>query len=206
MKLTILLLTLMCVTMTSAQSINWEKLDMDDAFGYTSTVDSQNNVIVVASGPSFLSPKTMYVRKYDVNGNLLMQTSVDALDLAGGNSDNLLPYQVETDSQDNIIIAGVNTIINTSPSSSCQTPPCYISVAAKIIKFAPDGQLVFNKSMLDHSNSFQQLRVDDNYLEIDDNDNIYYNGVGQITDTSNETDLALFWSNSLLMEQPFLQM
>ena len=102
MKLTTLLLSLMCVCMISAQSINWEKLDMDNAFGFTSTVDSQNNVIVVASGPSFLSPKTMYVRKYDVNGNLLMQTSVDALNLAGGNSDNLLPYQVETDSQDNI--------------------------------------------------------------------------------------------------------
>ena len=174
----------------SIPELNWLKTNMDNAFGLTSTVDSQNNVIVVASGPSFLSPKTMYVRKYDVNGNLLMQTSVDALDLAGGNSDNLLPYQVETDSQDNIIIAGVNTIINTSTSSSCQTPPCYISVAAKIIKFAPDGQLVFNKTMPDHSNSYKQLRVDDNYLEIDDNDNIYYNGVGGITDTSNVTDFG----------------
>ena len=176
----------MSVSLISAQSINWQKLDMDDAFGYTSTVDSQNNVIVVASGPFETQATTMYIRKYDVNGNLLMQTSVDALNLAGGNSDNLLPYQVETDSQDNIIIAGVNTIINTSTSSSCQTPPCYQTIAAKIIKFAPDGQLVFNKTMLDHSNSFQQLRVDDNYLEIDDNDNIYYNGVGLITDTSNE--------------------
>jgi len=182
----ILFFSLTCLPL-QAQNINWEKLDMDNAFGYTSTVDSQNDVIVVASGPFETQATTMYVRKYDVNGNLLMQTSVDAMDLAGGNSDNLLPYQVEIDSQDNIIIAGVNAIINTSTSSSCQTPPCYQTIAAKIIKLAPDGQLIFNKTLLDHSNSFDQLLVDDNYIEIDANDNIFYTGVGSITDTSNET-------------------
>ena len=171
----------------SVPELNWLKTNMDNAFGYTSTVDSQNNVIVVASGPFETQATTMYVRKYDVNGNLLMETSLANTQIGdGGVTDHELPYQVETDSQDNIIIAGVNTIIQTSTSSSCQTPPCYFSQAAKIIKFAPDGQLVFNKTILDHSNSFQQLLVDDNLRAIDDNDNIYYNGIGLITDTSNE--------------------
>ena len=82
MKFFTFILTLMSISLISAQSINWQKLDMDDAFGYTSTVDSQNNVIVVASGPFETQATTMYVRKYDVNGNLLMQTSVDTLNLA----------------------------------------------------------------------------------------------------------------------------
>lgn len=184
---TILFFSLTCLSL-QAQNINWEKLDMDDAFGYTSTVDSQNNIIVVASGPFETQATTLFVRKYDANGNLLMQTSIGSTSLNNdGVTDHELPYQVETDSQDNIIIAGVNTIINTSTSSSCFTPPCYFPQALKVIKLAPDGQLIFNKTLAGHSNSFDQLLVDDNYLAIDDSDNIYYTGVGSITDTSNET-------------------
>jgi hypothetical protein len=172
----------------SAQSINWQKEDMEDAFGYTSTVDSQNNVIVVASGPFETQSTTMFVRKYDAAGSLLMQTSIDATQLSNdGALDHEIPYQITTDSQDNIIISGVNTLINTSPSPSCQTPPCFQSQAAKIWKLSPDGQLVFNKTLLDHSNSFDQLLDDNNYLVVDDNDNIYYNGIGSITDTDNDT-------------------
>lgn len=188
MKLFTLLFSLLSFSLITAQNINWEKLDMDDAFGYTSTVDSQNNIIVVASGPFETQATTMFIRKYDANGNLLMQTSIGNTPLNNnGVTDNELPYQVETDSQDNIIIAGVNTIINTSTSSSCLTPPCYFPQALKIIKLAPDGQLIFNKTLLDHSNSFGQLIVDDNYLAIDGSDNIFYTGIGLITDTSNET-------------------
>ena len=191
MKLITFLLALMTVSIIPAQNVNWEKLDIDNAFGYTSTVDSQNNVIVVASGPFETQATTMYIRKYDVNGTLLMQTSIDATQLLNdGVTDHEIPYQVMTDSQDNIIIAGVNTLINTSTSSSCQTPPCFQSQAAKVWKLAPDGQLIFNTTLPDHSNNFDQLLDDNNLLAIDANDNIYYNGVGLITDTSNDNEFG----------------
>ena len=170
-----------------SQTINWQKLDMDNAFGYTSTVDSDNNVITVASGPFETQATTLYVRKYDVDGDLVMQTSVNPTDINAGVTDHELPYQVETDSENNIIISGVNTIIQTSTSSSCFTPPCYFTSAAKVWKFDPNGVLIFNKTLMDHENGFDQLLVDDDFLAIDANDNIYVNGRGLITDTNDET-------------------
>jgi len=182
------LLILMFSAMGSfAQTINWEKLDMDEAFGYTSTVDGANNVITVAAGPSEFQSTSLHVRKYDEAGNLLFETSIDAEDLNAGQTDNALPYQVETDGDNNIIIGGVNTIINTSTSSSCFTPPCYFPTAAKIWKLDADGNVIFNKTLLGHSNGFQQLMVDDDFIEVDADGNIYYAGRGEITDTGGET-------------------
>ncbi|NBC25147.1 MAG: hypothetical protein GVX78_05990, partial [Bacteroidetes bacterium] len=169
------------------QTINWEKLDMDEAFGYTSTVDGANNIITVAAGPSEFQSDYLRVRKYDVDGNLLFETSIDAEDLNPGENDNALPYQVETDGDNNIIIGGVNTTINTSTSSSCFTPPCYFPTAAKIWKLDPDGNVVFNRTLEDHSNGFEQLLVDDDFIEIDNAGNVYYAGTGEITDTGGET-------------------
>ena len=85
MKLTTLLLVLMFVSMTSAQSVNWEKIDMADAFGYTSTVDSQINVIVVASGPFETQATTIYVRKrIHYNKNSTKTTPIDISKLKTG--------------------------------------------------------------------------------------------------------------------------
>ena len=170
-----------------AQTINWEKLDMDEAFGYTSTVDDANNVITVAAGPSALQSSYLRVRKYDVDGNLIFEASIDAEDLNPGENDYAYPYQVETDGDNNIIIGGVNTTINTSPSQSCAFPPCFYPTAAKIWKLDPDGNVVFNKTLLDHSNGFDQLLMDDDFIEVDVDGNIYYAGRGEITDTGGQT-------------------
>lgn len=180
MKYFTLLFSLLSFSLITAQSINWEKLNIDNALGKATTVDSQGNVITVGAGPMNTNSAGVFMKKYDVNGNLLFESFEPAIqEQASGVLEQARPIEVITDSQDNIIIVGFRFHTD---NTICPYPPCIVTRSNKIWKFSPTGQLIFNKTLDDHGRGA--------FVGIDSNDNIFVNGTGLITDTNNDTEFG----------------
>lgn len=180
MKYFIFLISFLCFYLNSAQNINWEKLDIDSALGKATTVDNQGNVITVGAGPMNTNSAGVFLKKYDVNGNLLFESFEPAIqEQASGVLEQARPLEVITDSQNNIIIVGFRFHTD---NTTCPYPPCIVTRSNKIWKFSPTGQLIFNKTFDDHGRGA--------FVGIDSNDNIFVNGIGLITDTNNDTEFG----------------
>ncbi|TKS56877.1 T9SS type A sorting domain-containing protein [Mesohalobacter halotolerans] len=180
MKLFTLLFSLLSFSLITAQNINWEKLDIDNALGKATTVDNQGNVITVGAGPMNTNSAGVFVKKYDANGTLLFESFETAIQQqTSGVLEQARPLEVITDSQDNIIVVGFRFHTD---NTTCPLPPCIVTRSNKIWKFSPTGQLIFNKTFDDHGRGA--------FVGVDSNDNIFVNGTGLITDTNNDTEFG----------------
>lgn len=180
MKLFTFLICFLSLSLVSAQNINWEKLDIDNALGKATTVDSQGNVITVGAGPMNTNSAGVFVKKYDATGTLLFESFEAAIQQqTSGVLEQARPLEVITDSQDNIIVVGFRFHTD---STTCPLPPCIVTRSNKIWKFSPTGQLIFNKTFDDHGRGA--------FVGVDGSDNIFVNGVGLVTDTNNDTEFG----------------
>ncbi|MEZ4874147.1 MAG: T9SS type A sorting domain-containing protein [Flavobacteriaceae bacterium] len=181
MKKTLTLVSLFFTFSLLSQNVLWEDVYSNYlVLGKMIANDSQDNVVTVGNGgPVTAFNDYLYVQKHTPTGTLIWKDSI-ATTIANNYHSSTW---VGTDSNDNIIVTGYRFIL----SSQNEVPN-----AIKVLKFDPQGNLVFNKTVegVYGSGSVSGMGKR-HWAALDENNNLYVAAAGTTNTTASAGFLLL---------------